>query len=197
MEKQGFSRNFGHHFGQKLGKKLGKNIGRKGEALGQKLDLRVEQIAEQAFTVAQTAKETAKVGLDQILLNLEHRGVNIKDKQDIIQKMGQTVLDRAEKIRSQIAEHPSLEKFAPSWMKESVQKTSKKTETVATAEGTTTEMSAAPAEEMTETAQDVEAQIESEEADHGDLFTAGEKAKRTPKTSKTAKTSKSKTTRKN
>ena len=196
MEKQGFSRNFGHHFGQKLGKKLGKNIGRKGEALGQKLDQRVEKIAEQAFTVAQTAKETAKVGLDQILLNLEHRGVNIKDKQDIIQRMGQTVLDRAEKIRSQIAEHPSLEKFAPSWMKEST----KKTETATTSDATATEASAtapAHAEEMTETVQDVEAQIESEEADHGDLFTAGEKAKRTPKTSKTAKTSKSKTTRKN
>lgn len=126
MEKQtGFGRNFGHHFGQKLGRKLGKEIGRKGEAIGQMFDQRVEEIAEQVTTVAQsvkqTASEAAKTGLDQILLNLEHRGLNVKDTSDfseIVQKVSQTVLDRAEKIRSQITEHPAVGAFAPSWMKE-------------------------------------------------------------------------------
>lgn len=123
MEKQtGSGRNFSHHIGQKFGKKLGREIGRKGEAIGQKFDEHVDQIAEKVTTVAatvkQTATETAKTSLDQVLLNLEHRGLNIKDKQEVILRVGQTVLDRAEKIRAQLTENSPLGAFAPAWMKE-------------------------------------------------------------------------------
>jgi hypothetical protein len=100
MEKGGL---FGRHFGQKLGQKLGKEIERKGQRVGQKFDEKVEQISS-----------TAKAGLDQLLHNLEEKGLKIKDSQDFLQKIGQSVLERAEEIREQVAQNP----LAPSWIKD-------------------------------------------------------------------------------
>ena len=109
---------FGQSFGQKVVKRLGKDIAHRSEALGQRLDQQVDQIADRVQSVAQTASATAKSSLDQILLNLEHRGLNFKEKQELINRVSQTVLERAERIRSQISEHPSLANYAPAWMKE-------------------------------------------------------------------------------
>jgi hypothetical protein len=111
MEKGGL---FGRHFGQKLGQKLGKEIERKGQKVGQKFDEKVEQISSTAKTAADVAAQTAKAGLDQLLHNLEEKGLKIKDSQDFLQKIGQSVLDRAEGIREQVAQNP----LAPSWIRD-------------------------------------------------------------------------------
>jgi hypothetical protein len=58
--------------------------------------------------------EKLESNFDQVLLQLEHRGLKIKESQDLIQRMGKTVLDRAEVIRSQIAANH----LTPNWLKE-------------------------------------------------------------------------------
>ena len=201
MEKQtGFGRHFGHHIGQKLGKKLGKQIGRKGEAIGQKFDQRVDKIAETVTTVAETAKQTAKTSLDQILLNLEHRGLNLKDSQDILQKVSQTVLDRAERIRSQITEHPSIGGYAPSWLKEPLTKSEPEARTqepkpTAEAAGSLTEATVSePAQGMqTPTLKDELEEAAEIAAAAGDEEAAADSAK--PKRAKTAKSKSAKSTK--
>lgn len=60
------------------------------------------------------ATETAKHSLDEVLLNLEHRGVKVKESQDLAVKVGRLVLERAEKIRAQIAANP----LSPNWIKD-------------------------------------------------------------------------------
>lgn len=167
MEKQtgsgSFSKHVGQKFGQKLGKKLGREISRKGEAIGQKFDAQVDQLGEKVTSVAttlkQTAADTAKTGIDQILLNLEHRGLNLKDKQEIIHRVSQTVLDRAEKIRSQIAENSPLGAYAPSWMKEPLVKTEEAVTAPAEAAGSMTEAT------VSEPALDMQPEILSGEAE--------------------------------
>lgn len=137
---------FGHRFGQKVAKKLGKEIAHKSEALGQRIDQQVDHIADRVTTVAQTAQATAKSSLDQILLNLEHRGLSFKEKQELMNRVGQTVLERAEKLRSQLSELPSFSGYAPSWMKEPFVKVS---DAPAEAAGSMTEATVSePAQEM-------------------------------------------------
>ena len=58
--------------------------------------------------------EKLESNFDQVLLQLEHRGLKIKESQDLIQRMGKTVLDRAEVIRSQIAANH----LTPNWLKQ-------------------------------------------------------------------------------
>ena len=61
-----------------------------------------------------TQIEKIESSFDQVLLQLEHRGLKIKESQDLIQRMGKTVLDRAEVIRSQIAANA----LTPTWLKQ-------------------------------------------------------------------------------
>lgn len=74
----------------------------------------VKTAARTAQATAHIAAETAKHGIDQVLLNLEHRGLNVKDSQDLAVKVGRRVLERAEAIRAQIAANP----LSPSWIKD-------------------------------------------------------------------------------
>lgn len=192
MEKQtGSGRHFSQHIGQKFGKKLGREIGRKGEALGQKFDAHVDQIADKVTNVA----DTAKTSLDQVLLNLEHRGLNFKDKQEIIHRVGQTVLDRAEKIRAQITENTPLGAFAPAWMKESLVKTDADPATAtADASGSMTEATVSePAQAMqANTLQDeIAADASSvEKSTEESVEAASDEVADTPKKKKTKKASK-------
>ncbi|MES2854828.1 MAG: hypothetical protein V4692_03140 [Bdellovibrionota bacterium] len=61
--------------------------------------------------------------IDQVLLGLQHRGLNLKEfnfkesqdaAQNIAQKVGRKVLERADEIRAQLAEQP----YSPSWLKD-------------------------------------------------------------------------------
>ncbi|MES2963848.1 MAG: hypothetical protein V4760_08150 [Bdellovibrionota bacterium] len=71
----------------------------------------VERAVTQAMRTANHAKET----LDQALLDLQHKAVDLKAQpQDLIQKVGQRVLERAERIRAQVAETP----YSPSWLRD-------------------------------------------------------------------------------
>ncbi len=86
--------------------------------LGEKLSTTAMTAAATAQMAAQTVAQSAKEGLDQVLLGLEHRGINLKDSQekaqDFAQKVGRKVLERAEEIRAQIAENP----LSPAWLKD-------------------------------------------------------------------------------
>lgn len=67
--------------------------------------------AKRAVAQAKNAKET----LDQALLDLQHKAVDLRAQpQDLIQKVGQRVLERAEQIRAQVAETP----YSPSWLRD-------------------------------------------------------------------------------
>ncbi|HVK61836.1 MAG TPA: hypothetical protein VM432_09815 [Bdellovibrionales bacterium] len=64
-------------------------------------------------------EKTFEDKLDQVLLGLQHRGLNLKDfnfkeSQDVVQKVGRRVLERAEMIRQQVAERP----YSPAWLKD-------------------------------------------------------------------------------
>jgi alpha-galactosidase/6-phospho-beta-glucosidase family protein len=77
----------------------------------QKAKRRAHETAQMA---TQIATDAAKNSLDQVLLNLEHRGLSIKESQDLAIKVGKKVLERAEAIRSQLAENS----LSPQWLKE-------------------------------------------------------------------------------
>lgn len=69
-----------------------------------------------AQNVAQTAADRAKQGLDQVLLGLKHKGLDpreLKDS-DLVQSVGRKVLERAEKVREQVANQP----YSPAWLKD-------------------------------------------------------------------------------
>ena len=80
----------------------------------QKLSKKLRSSVKSANTALNTQAKSAKKGLDQVLVNLEHRGLKIKESQEIIQRMGKKVLDRAEDIRSQIATNAKT----PAWLKD-------------------------------------------------------------------------------
>lgn len=80
----------------------------------------LERTVEKAMAIPQVERATkeakrAKKTLDQALLDLQHKAIDLKSQpQDLIQKVGQRVLERAERIRSQVAETP----YSPSWLKD-------------------------------------------------------------------------------
>lgn len=85
------------------------------ETITQKLQSKLSKKLEQKFGVnLGDAAQTAKQSIDQALIALEHRGINIKDPQDFAQRVGRKVLERAESIREQIADKP----FTPAWLKD-------------------------------------------------------------------------------
>ena len=111
----------------KTGKKIKKNISEKiGQyaspaAINEVISSRVASAKaaaaayqETAESVAQNAATVAKQSLDQVLLNLEHRGLKIKESQDLINQLGQAVLTRAEGVRSQLSQNP----LTPAWLKD-------------------------------------------------------------------------------
>ena len=93
---QNLTKKMGPQFGLKLGGKLGESFG---------------QTAKSAAT---TAMSTAKFGLDQVLLGLQHRGLNLEESRDLVQQVGRRVLERAEEIRKQLALSP----LSPAWLKD-------------------------------------------------------------------------------
>ena len=97
--------------------------------------------AQMAAETAHMAADTAKGGLDQVLIGLEHRGFNLKESQDIAQRVGRKVLERAEAVRAQIAASP----LSPAWLREVTLKNAK-AEPVVAAE-------TAPITHMTSTAE--------------------------------------------
>lgn len=105
--RKGLPKKIKSQFGEKLNTKLASQA----QEAVQKAT-RTAQMATQVAT--QVATDAAKSSLDQVLLNLEHRGLNIKESQDLAIKVGRKVLERAEAIRAQIAENP----LSPSWLKE-------------------------------------------------------------------------------
>ncbi len=104
-------------FRTKLNTKLKKGLPKK-----IKSQLKTTKLGRTATATAQMASnlatnfsaEAAKQSLDQVLLNLEHRGLSIKESQDLAIKVGRKVLERAESIRAQIAENP----LSPAWLKD-------------------------------------------------------------------------------
>ena len=71
--------------------------------------------AKRKMQQAMHARDQAKQTLDQALLDLQHTAIDLKGRpNDLIQKVGQTVLERAERIRQQVAETP----YSPSWLKD-------------------------------------------------------------------------------
>lgn len=107
---------------QKLQMKIEATVQNKfGVNLNEKIKPAINESAEKAAQLAQTAAQTAqmaagvaKYGIDQVLLSLEHKGINVRDSQDMIQKVGLKVLERAEAIRSQVADNP----LSPAWLKD-------------------------------------------------------------------------------
>jgi len=94
-------------------------------SIGRAIRKRIQKSAESAQNAVQQAKEsakqTAKQQLDQVLLGLQHKGLSVRDSQDkmqdmqdMIQRLGRGVLERAETIRSQIASAP----LAPAWLRQ-------------------------------------------------------------------------------
>lgn len=79
---------------------------------------KIKRSAKSAATVAKVAsklaKQTARQQLDQMLLGLQHKGLDISDSQDLVQRLGRNVLKRAEAIRAQLANTP----LSPAWLKE-------------------------------------------------------------------------------
>jgi hypothetical protein len=91
----------------KIRHRIGKTLQRSAQS--------AQAAGQTAATAAATAKQTAMQGLDQVLLGLSHNKQKLLDSpQDIIQSIGRRVLERAEQIRSQLAEQP----LSPSWLKE-------------------------------------------------------------------------------
>jgi hypothetical protein len=52
--------------------------------------------------------------VDDILLDLEHKGFKLQDPQDVIQSIGRKVLERAENVRVQLARQSKR----PAWLKD-------------------------------------------------------------------------------
>lgn len=108
-------------------------IGKRFEKIEKTLERTLEKTLEKAIgkaaefansptaTRAQAAAEKAKKSLDDVLLGLEHKGINVKAPQDLIQTVGRRVLERASEIasglssgvRSQVAAKP----YSPDWLK--------------------------------------------------------------------------------
>lgn len=104
-------------------------IGKRFEKIEKTLERTLEKTLEKAIgkaaefansptaTRAQLAAEKAKKSLDDVLLGLEHKGINVKAPQDLIQTVGRRVLERAseiaEDVRSQVAAKP----YSPDWLK--------------------------------------------------------------------------------
>ena len=93
---QNLTKKMGSQFGLKLGGKFGESFG------------------QSAKSAATTAMSTAKFGLDQVLLGLQHRGLNLEESRDLVQQVGRRVLERAEEIRKQLALSP----LSPAWLKD-------------------------------------------------------------------------------
>lgn len=70
--------------------------------------------ATQAVNAANSVTTGARNQLDQVLLDLEHKALNLVETQDMIQTVGRRVLARAEEIRVQVATSP----LSPSWLKD-------------------------------------------------------------------------------
>jgi hypothetical protein len=117
-----------------------------------------------ATMATQLATETAKHGIDQVLLNLEHRGVNFKESQDLAVKVGRKVLERAEAIREQIAANP----LSPAWLKDvslkPIEAKTAPTEDALDLATATAEGMAEPKHEHVATATDEKPEIEASEA---------------------------------
>lgn len=110
-----FSKNMKTGLQQKIKAQISEQISQKmNTRLGKKVSARLNESAETLVQTAHVAAETAKHGIDQVLIGLEHRGINLKESQDLAQKVGRKVLERAEAIRSQLAGTP----FSPSWLKD-------------------------------------------------------------------------------
>lgn len=83
-----------------------------GRSIGKTLQTLTQSIA--GSDKAQAVKQKAMQRLDQVLLGLNHKSLGLKESQDVIQRVGQSVLERAEAIRAQVANTP----FSPSWLKD-------------------------------------------------------------------------------
>lgn len=92
--------------------KLANRLNEQAQEAVQKAAQATAQMASNLATTFST--EAAKHSLDQVLLNLEHRGLSFKDSQDLAIKVGRKVLERAEAVRLQIAENP----LSPAWLRE-------------------------------------------------------------------------------
>lgn len=76
---------------------------------------RAKRAASEAMRVKVSIGESISETIDQALLDLQHKALDLKSQpQDLIQKVGQRVLERAERIRAQVAETP----YSPTWLKD-------------------------------------------------------------------------------
>ena len=86
----------------------------------ERLEKTLERTIEKSLHYPQVvrARDTAlaaKKSLDEALLDLQHRALELKkDPQDVIQKVGFKVLERAEAVRAQIAD----KSYSPAWLKD-------------------------------------------------------------------------------
>lgn len=94
-----------------ISKRIRRRIGTTLQRSVRSAEAAAQQVAQKT---AQKTVQSAKQSLDQILLGLGHKKLEAFDPQDLIQRVGRSVLHRAEQMRLQIADTP----FSPTWLKE-------------------------------------------------------------------------------
>ena len=83
-------------------------------SLQTKAEERIQQITETATGARDMAKTVAKAQVDQVLLNLSHKGLDLRDSNELAQRIGKSVLRRADEVRELIESH----RMAPTWLKD-------------------------------------------------------------------------------
>jgi len=75
---------------------------------------RLQAFAQSATEAGDLAKNVAKAQVDQVLLNLQHKGLDLSQSNELVQKIGKSVLRRADEVREKLEGSP----MAPEWLKD-------------------------------------------------------------------------------
>ena len=79
-----------------------------------KAEERIQQITQSATEAGDLAKSVAKAQVDQVLLNLKHKGLDLSESNELVHRIGQSVLRRADEVREMLEGHH----MAPAWLKD-------------------------------------------------------------------------------
>ncbi len=79
-----------------------------------KAEERLTAFAHSATEAGDLARNVAKAQVDQVLLNLQHKGLDLSHSNELVQKIGKSVLRRADEVRERLEGSP----MAPEWLKD-------------------------------------------------------------------------------
>ena len=79
-----------------------------------KAEERLTAFAQSATEAGDLAKNVAKAQVDQVLLNLQHKGLDLSQSNELVQKIGKSVLRRADEVRERL----EGSRMAPEWLRD-------------------------------------------------------------------------------